>query len=106
MTPTATVFSRFAGSLERLRAERQRTINAAFDSLRERNALLASLLIEQLGDAHRAALWMTSHQRTFGGRSPLEVLADGDEDTLWDALNRAAANSEEGGVAAVWTATG
>lgn len=97
MTPDTTVFSRLAGSLERLRAERQRTIDDAFASVCAQKQLLATFLVEQFGDAHRAARWMASHQRTFGGRSPLEVLADGDEDALWDALHRAAVNGEDGG---------
>lgn len=106
MTPTTTVFSRLAGSLERLRVERQKTIDDAFDSLCARKRLLASLLIEQFGDSHRAARWMASHQRAFGGRSPLELLADGDEDMLWDALHRAAPNGEEGGFDTDVNATG
>ncbi|QDE39829.1 DUF2384 domain-containing protein [Luteibacter pinisoli] len=81
-------FAALAGHLERLRVERQHLIDDAFSSLCARRALLAGMLIEEFGSPARAAIWVTSHQRVFGGRTPLEVLAEGDDDLVWDALGR------------------
>lgn len=83
------VFGQLAAELNRLRDERQQTLERLFDSLYMQRRHLAALLLEQFGSPARAAQWMVSHHRPLGGRSPLDVLADGDEDTVWDLLSPA-----------------
>lgn len=81
-------FSAFAAELEHLHMRRETVINNAFDALLVSCPRLAALLLEGFGDARRAAHWLSSKQRAFDGQTAWELLADGDEDTVWDAASR------------------
>lgn len=91
------VFSHLAAELNRLRDERRDTLQCVFDSLCLERRHLALFLVEEFGSPSRAAQWMVSHQRHLDGRSPLDILADGDEDTVWDLLSPAALDARRVG---------
>jgi hypothetical protein len=72
--------------LREIESSREETIDKAFLVLQMREPALASMLMENLGDRRRAAYWMCTHRRAFDGRSAYEVLANGDDDAVWDCL--------------------
>lgn len=86
MRKRAMKFSDIAQDIAHITARREQVVLSAFDMLAFRHALLAQALLANLGTRQRAAFWMSSHQRALGGRSGYEVLADGDEDSVWDQL--------------------
>lgn len=44
-------------------------------------ALLEVLMPDKLGD------WLKMHNQTFEGRTPLQVIADGDEHRIWAMIH-------------------
>lgn len=72
--------------LTRVTSMREQLVLEAFGTLEFRHGALAQTLMESIGSRQRAAHWMCSHQRAFDGRSAYEVLADGDEDSVWDQI--------------------
>jgi hypothetical protein len=93
-------FSAFATELEHLHLRRETVIHAAFDALLACCPGLAALLLEGLGDARRAAIWLSTRQRAFAGQTAWDLLAEGDEDTVWDAASRLVRLKEDGDHAA------
>lgn len=79
-------FIDIAREITRVTSMREQLILNAFDALEFRHATLAQTLLECIGNRQRAAHWMCTHQRAFGDRSAYEVLADGDEDSVWDEI--------------------
>ena len=84
-TPT-TRFQNVAGELARLAELREALVYSAFEALEIRHPELASEVREYIGSRQRAAHWMCAPQRANGGRIPYDLLAEGDEDGLWDLL--------------------
>jgi len=79
-------FRAIVDELERLHAQREAAVLAAFATLEKADATLAVLITQNVGDRLRAARWMCMHQRAFGGRSAYETLADGEIDRVWDRV--------------------
>lgn len=81
-------FSAVATELDRLHLHRESVMDGAFGALLECCPTLASLLVEALGSRRRAAAWLSVRQRAFAGRTAWDLLAEGDEETVWDAVSR------------------
>ncbi|WP_426687945.1 DUF2384 domain-containing protein [Rhodanobacter ginsengiterrae] len=79
-------FSEVAREIARINAERDQIVQDAFSTLECRHATLAQTLLDNVGNRQRAAYWMCTHQRAFEGRTAYEVLADGDEDQVWERI--------------------
>ena len=79
-------FQYIAAQLSQINAAREKVILDAFGELEARDPALATLLLQRIGERSRAARWMSSHQRAFGGLSAYDLLADGDVDAIWDEL--------------------
>jgi hypothetical protein len=88
MLVASSSFSAIATELERLHLRRESVINGGFQALLECCPRLGALLLEGLGDARRAASWLSSRQRAFSGRTAWDLLAEGDEDGVWDVASR------------------
>ncbi|WP_426688434.1 DUF2384 domain-containing protein [Rhodanobacter ginsengiterrae] len=80
-------FQNIADEIARINAQRDTLVLGAFEALECRHASLVQVLLERMGSRQRAAYWMCSHQRALSGRSAYELLADGDDDSLWDLLS-------------------
>jgi hypothetical protein len=74
--------------INRLHVERERVIIEAFVTLEAKHALLAEMLKQHVGNRKRAAQWMCSHQRVFGGRTGYDLIAEGDAESVWDEVQR------------------
>jgi len=85
--PTASFFN-IADKIERINVLRERTVVEAFSTMEQRCSRLAQYLVQETGDRRRAAHWMAKHQRAFAGRTAYQVLADGDEEPIWDEIER------------------
>ena len=88
MLAASSGFSAIATELEHLHLRRESVMHGAFEALLECCPGLAALLLEGLGDARRAAVWLSSRQRAFSGRTAWDLLAEGDEDEVWDVASR------------------
>ncbi|HEY4146045.1 antitoxin Xre/MbcA/ParS toxin-binding domain-containing protein [Pinirhizobacter sp.] len=86
MPDTTATFQNASQEIERTSALRDAALLAGFKVLEQRNHSLAQMMLTAFGDRRRAALWMSQPQRALGGRTSWQVLIDGDEETLWDAL--------------------
>jgi hypothetical protein len=83
-------FRNIASDLARLAERREALVSHAFEALEVRHPVLASEVREYVGSRQRAAHWMCAPQRASGGKIPYDLLAEGDEDGLWDLLDGAA----------------
>lgn len=79
-------FQDVASELAQLSAQRDDLMERAFGVLEQRHATLAAMLVQCLGDRQRAVRWMCRHQSAFGGRSAYELIANGEEDAIWDEI--------------------
>jgi len=79
-------FSEVIREIERVNAERDQVVLKAFSTLEDRHATLASTLVDNIGNRHRAAYWMGTRQRPFEGRTAYELLADGEKDRVWERM--------------------
>lgn len=79
-------FSDVAREIDRINAVRDQAVLDAFSSLEFRLSALAQTLVDNVGNRQRAAYWMCTHQRAFDGRMAYEVLAEGDEDQVWERI--------------------
>lgn len=95
MRKLPTHFLTVATELDRLHLHKEAIIESAFGALLECCPSLAALLLEALGSRRRAALWLSVHQRAFSGRTAWELLAEGDEETVWDAVSRVAHQADD-----------
>jgi hypothetical protein len=78
----------FCAEFERICAMREHLISDAFQFLEHQNEPLANAVLACLGDRRRAAWWMSRPQRAFSGKTAYHYLADGDEDGIWDEIER------------------
>lgn len=81
-------FLAIATEIARINALREQAMEEAFAVLESQQASLANMLLQSTGDRRRAVRWMCLHQRVFDGRMAYELLADGDEDSVWDEVSR------------------
>lgn len=72
--------------LEEIHATHEQIALAAFSVLEERLGNLSSMLVIGLGDRTRAVRWMCTRHRDLDGRNAYQVIADGEEDRLWDVV--------------------
>jgi hypothetical protein len=86
MRSSSMKFDNVASQLARLAEQRETLVVSAFEALEARHPVLAGEVREYIGSRQRAAYWMCAPQRTTGGKIPYDLLAEGDEDGLWDLL--------------------
>jgi hypothetical protein len=86
MRKTTIRFQDVATELAQINAQRDGVMERAFTMLEQRHATLAAMLVQSLGDRQRALRWMCRHQSAFGGRTAYELIADGEDDTVWDEI--------------------
>lgn len=79
-------FNEVAQEIRRINAERDQFVLCAFSTLECRHTALAQTLVANIGNRQRAAYWMCTHQRAFEGRTAYEMLADGNEDQVWERI--------------------
>lgn len=79
-------FRSIISEISSIAARREALTLSAFDALEYRHPPLAQALLDQLGNKRRAAHWLCAPQRACGGRSPCDLLADSDQDSVWDLL--------------------
>ncbi len=82
----ANKFRSIIGEIGRVTARREELRSDAFDVLERRHPSLARAVLDHVGSKRRAAHWLCAPQRAWGGKSPCEMLADSDEDSVWDLL--------------------
>jgi hypothetical protein len=81
-------FGNVSSEMNRLFVQRDKLLIKAFSKLEKRHKLLADMLVAHAGSRIKAARWMCAHQDVFGGRTGYDVIADGDTDSVWDAIGR------------------
>ncbi|RUL72480.1 hypothetical protein [Dyella choica] len=79
-------FKHMGARLEELHAAREQAAFAAFSMLEERWNEFSDMLIIGLGDRTRAVWWMCTRQRSLEGKNAYQVIADGEQDRLWDVV--------------------
>jgi hypothetical protein len=79
-------FAEIAAEIRRVSNVRDQLVLAAFDAFEYRHGVMAQTLLDSVGNRQRAAHWMSANHRAFDGRSAYDILADGDEDLVWDQL--------------------
>lgn len=89
MRKTSIRFPQIVAEIARINAQRETLVLSALETLESRHPALAQVLLESVGSRQRAAYWLCAHQRALDGRSACELLADGDEDGVWDLLSGA-----------------
>jgi hypothetical protein len=77
-----------SAEFDRISALREHLVSDAFQILELHNGRMATAVTECLGDRRKAALWMSRPQRAFSGKTAYQYLADGDEDGIWDEIER------------------
>jgi hypothetical protein len=82
----ADLFKNMSVQLEEIQAMREQIAFAAFSKLEERLSDFSKMLIIGLGDRTRAVWWMCMRHRNLDGRNAYQVIADGEEDRLWDVV--------------------
>ena len=85
-------FGYIASEITRAAARREALILEAFDALETSHPSLSQAVLVYLGTRRRASHWLCTPRSAWNGRSPCELLADGDEDSLWDLLQGYEAN--------------
>ena len=79
-------FDYIASEITKATARREALILDAFDALESSHPSLSQALLVYLGNKRRASHWLCTPRSAWHGRSPCEVLAEGDQDSLWDVL--------------------
>ena len=74
--------------MSRINTLREKLAVDALTMLEVERQSLAGMLVENLGGRRKAERWMFAPQRAFGGSTALDLLAEGDEDPIWDELAR------------------
>lgn len=81
-------FEQVSFRINQLHVQRESVITEAFMTFEARHPLLAEMLKHRVGNGKRAAQWMCSHQRAFGGKTGYDIIAEGDTDSVWDEVQR------------------
>lgn len=76
-------FAEIAAEIRRVTSVPDQLVHAACDAFEYRHVVLAQTLVDSMGSWQR---WMCTDLRAFDGRSAYDILADGDEDLVWDQL--------------------
>jgi hypothetical protein len=72
--------------LEEIHTTREQVAYAAFSMLEDRLSDFSNMLVSGLGDRARAVRWMCMRHRNLDGRNAYQVIADGEEERLWEEL--------------------
>ncbi|WP_458068264.1 DUF2384 domain-containing protein [Rhodanobacter sp. BL-MT-08] len=88
MNNRAVDYKHISRELERIHLLREQTMLDAFGALERSHTSLAELLLSEFTDRRRAAHWMAQHQRAFDGRTAYGLLAERDDGSVWDELER------------------
>ena len=86
MRATQCRFEDIANELAHVDELRDQARVKAFDLLERRALTIASMLQQVVGSRDRAARWMCMRQRSLGGRTAYEALAEGEFDLVWDLI--------------------
>ncbi|WP_267226181.1 antitoxin Xre/MbcA/ParS toxin-binding domain-containing protein [Dyella silvae] len=86
MRTTKFRFEDIASEMAKVEALRDQARMKAFGQLENCAATIAGMLLQLLGSRDRAARWMCMRQRSLGGRTAYEALAEGDFDLVWDQM--------------------
>lgn len=73
-------------SIEDLGRNRESVLMIAFEVFERRHPLLAEILLDRKICRLDAAIWMSRPHRTLNGKSGYQLLAQGDDELLWDEL--------------------
>jgi hypothetical protein len=79
-------FCRISPELKRLSEIRDGLMIDAFSALEGHYMLLAQMLVQCSGSRLKAARWMCSRHKVFGGRTGYDVISDGEVDAIWDQI--------------------
>ena len=79
-------FDYIASEITKATARREALILDAFDALESSHPSLSQALLVYLGNKRRASHWLCTPRSAWQGRTPCELLADGDQESLWDLL--------------------
>lgn len=85
-------FGHIASEIIKATARREALILEAFDALETSHPSLSQAVLVYLGSKRRASHWLCTPRSAWKGKSPCELLADGDQDSLWDLLQGYEAN--------------
>lgn len=77
-------FKSTGARLEEMLATREQIAIDAFSMLELELRDLANMLVIGLGDRTRAVRWMCTRHRDLDGRNGYQVIADGEEERLWE----------------------
>ncbi len=86
-------FGYIASEITKATARRETLILEAFDALETSHPSLSQAALVYLGSKRRASHWLCTPRSAWQGKSPCELLADGDQDSLWDLLQGYEANA-------------
>lgn len=81
-------FNEACVAIEQATAMREAAITAAFNVLAMHRPIFSQALTANIGDSRKAARWMSLHHRAFDGRNAYQVLAEGDDDSVWEEMER------------------
>ncbi|HET9818739.1 MAG TPA: DUF2384 domain-containing protein [Rhodanobacteraceae bacterium] len=79
-------FDYIASEITKATARREALVLEAFDVLETSHPSLSQAVLVYLGNKRRASHWLCTPRSAWQGKSPCELLADGDQDSLWDLL--------------------
>ena len=79
-------FDYIASEITKATARREALILEAFDALETSHPSLSQAVLVYLGNKRRASHWLCTPRSAWQGRSPCELLAEGDQESLWDLL--------------------
>lgn len=86
MPSRARKFDYIASEINKATVRRETLILEAFDVLEASHPSLSQAVLVYLGNKRRASHWLCTPRSAWQGRSPCELLAEGDQDSLWDLL--------------------
>lgn len=81
-------FGHIASEITKATTRRETLILEAFDALEASHPSLSQAVMVYLGNKRRASHWLCTPRSAWKGRSPCELLAEGDQDSLWDLLQQ------------------
>ena len=79
-------FDYIASEISKATVRRETLILEAFDVLEASHPSLSQAVLVYLGNKRRASHWLCTPRSAWKGRSPCELLAEGDQESLWDLL--------------------
>lgn len=81
-------FESFSAEINRITALRDSAASEAFAYFEQHRSAIAGLLMQTSRDRAHAMRWMSTHHRELDGRNGYQLLANGEDDYLWDVVAR------------------